>query len=218
MKKIVVIGLASIVLAACGNGNSQSESTTDQTSKENSSVTETSKSESKLIDTSDKREIAFEVTDQFLEVVVNEDTKDSADKQIREKRRKALEPYVTDEVLKDLEPSDEELKEQGFPLPVPAEEKEYDPTVSPVTNLMEYKYELEDRNIYIDEESLTENTIYALADVFFTFETDMEGNVEEYDEFRTYQFNLENVDGDWVISEYEIIRNERFKPESERQG
>lgn len=224
MKKMLFIGLASLALAGCGNEVAQSENASESPS-ENESARPTSKEDTAQTNNtvasqqedepvennfnlSNKREVVFTAAENFLEVELSFDTKKDADMDVRRERREALEPYVTDELLGELEPTNEELEEKGWPIPT--DDEEYDPTVSPVTNLMEYRYVLDDHEIFIDEESLDTNTVHVLADVFYRLETDMEGAREEYDEFRTYTFDVEQDDGEWVISDYEVIRDERF--------
>ncbi|WP_414839191.1 hypothetical protein [Carnobacterium sp. TMP28] len=236
MRRLIIVGLTSMMLVACANNDKQSDISTSQSSTESiplssnlvisksneknkrGSISETNvslESENKSnhsVDISGKREAAFNAVNKFLTVMLNEKSINYTDDEIRRERRETLEPFVTNELLKSLEPTDEELKEQGFPLPT--KDSEYDSTISPVSNLMEVEYKLERRNIYIDEQSLNTKTVNILADAFYNFKTDMEGSIDTFDELRTYTFNIEKQDDNWIISEYEVISDKSIKKEN----
>ena len=226
MKKLVLLTLAGLVLTACGEseaGDSEKETTdlsdetellaetvvedesdTDDAGGDDQTVeVEVVKEVEPLQDFTYKRDRTFDAVEAFLDVTLNYDSRDRADEDKRMRRREELAPYVTADVLRYHEPTNEELEEDGFIIP--SENEEYDETVSPRTNLEEMTYELEMFKVYIDESTIETDKIEVIADAVYIYETDFEGDVSEQTLLSYYKFALELGEEDWVISEHDIM-------------
>lgn len=137
----------------------------------------------------------YRVANNFLDRFLNVNTATMT----LEERRAVLSDYAATEILAQIAPTPEEMVEMGlFP-----HEGDYDPNVEGAENVITYEQSIDSKQVFIDEDSLSTDTVEILADVVSQVEdsTDISYELDE-----RYSIQISQVDGRWVVVDYSIER------------
>ena len=134
------------------------------------------------------RASVLETANGFIDTLLNVDTS----KVDNETRRNDLEPFASSDIIAMIAPTLEELEDIG----VSGHEEEGGPEYT-------YRQKVENKSIYVNEDSLDGSTAYAIAEVVSTMDDDV---APEFELKERYLLTIEKSDGKWVVTDYTMER------------